>query len=449
MPYIPHTQTEIKQMLEQIGMASIDQLFSDIPEEVKYREKESFAGRSENEVVREISSILGLNKTYPMFLGASCYNHYVPAVVRAIISRGEFFTSYTQYQPELSQGFLRALFEYQTFICQLTGMDVSNVSMYDWASSLGEAALMAARIKKDRRDIIIPKTTHPARVEVLKTYIKGAGLNVIEVGYDAQIGQIDVEKLKSNVNANTCMVYMESPNFFGVIDETSPKVSKIAHEAGSIFVFGTDMLSLSVLRPPAELGADIVIGDAQSLGNPVSFGGSQLGVVACKKEYVRDMPGRLVGETHDSEGRQGFVLTLQTREQHIRRQKATSNITTNHALNALASAVYIAWMGAGGLSELGSYLVKKPQDVAKKIDGINGFRAPQFKSHHFREFVAVSDNDPEVINEKLLKEGITGGFSLKKWYPELGNAALYCVTECCSEEDIERLINVLGSLFQD
>ncbi len=443
MPYIPHTQTEIKQMLEHIGVASIDELFADIPAEVRYKEKEPFAGRSENEVVREMNSILAQNRTYPMFLGAGCYNHYVPAVARAIISRSEFFTSYTQYQPELSQGFLRALFEYQTFICQLTGMDVSNVSMYDWASSLGEAALMAARIKKDRRDIIIPKTTHPARVEALKTYIKGAGMKVIEVGYDAQSGQIDIEKLISAVNANTCMVYMESPNFFGVIDETAQEVSNIAHEAGSLFVFGTDMLSLSVLRPPAEFDADIVNGDAQSLGNPVSFGGSQLGVIACKKEYVRDMPGRLVGETHDVEGRQGFVLTLQTREQHIRRQKATSNITTNHALNALASTVYIAWMGAGGLSELGSFLVKKSEEVAERMNGIKGFRAPLFDSHHFREFVAVSDDDIEVMNKKLLKEGITGGLLLKKWYPELGNAVLYCVTECCSDEDIERLLGVL------
>jgi glycine dehydrogenase subunit 1 len=443
MPYIPHTQTEIKQMLEQIGVASIDDLFADIPEEVRYKEKEPFPGKSENEVVREMSSILSQNKTYPMFLGAGCYNHYVPYVVRTIISRGEFFTSYTQYQPELSQGFLRALFEYQTFICQLTGMDVSNVSMYDWASSLGEASLMAARIKKSRRDIIIPNSTHPARVEVLKTYIKGAGLNVIEVNYDAQTGQIDLEKLKSNVSANTCMVYIESPNFFGVIDETAKEVSKIVHEAGGVFVFGTDMLSLSVLRPPVEFGADIVIGDAQSLGNPVSFGGSQLGVIACKKEFVRDMPGRLVGETHDANGRKGYVLTLQTREQHIRRQKATSNITTNHALNALASAVYIAWMGAGGLSELGALLIKKPNEVAERINDIKGWKAPLFDSHHFREFVAVSGDDPELINKKLLKEGITGGFSLNKWYPELGNAVLYCVTECCSDEDIERLLGVL------
>ncbi len=443
MPYIPHTQDEIKQMLEEIGVASVDELFADIPAEVRFHEKEPFPGKSEYEVTREMTSIIGQNKTYPMFLGAGCYNHYVPAVVRAIISRSEFFTSYTQYQPELSQGFLRALFEYQTFICQLTGMDVSNVSLYDWASSLGEAALMSARVRKEKTDIIIPKTTHPARAEVLKTYVKGAGLNIIKVGYDTGSGQIDIEELKSAVNKKTCMVYMESPNFFGVIDETAPEVSKIAHEAGSLFVFGTDMLSLSILLPPADFGADIVIGDAQSLGNPVSFGGSQLGVIACKKEYVRDMPGRLVGETHDAEGRQGFVLTLQTREQHIRRQKATSNITTNHALNALASTVYIAWMGAGGLSELGALLIKKPKEVSERINYIKGWNAPLFDSHHFREFVAVSEDDPEVINTKLLEDGITGGFSLKKWYPELGNAALYCVTECNSDEDIERLLVVL------
>ncbi len=443
MPYIPHTQTEIRQMLEQIGVASTEELFADIPPEVRYKENESFAGRSENEVMREISSIIGQNRTYPMFLGAGCYNHYVPASVKAIISRSEFSTSYTQYQPELSQGFLRALFEYQTFICQLTGMDVSNVSLYDWGSSLGEAALMAARIKKGRSGIIIPGNVHPARVEVLKTYIKGAGLEIIEAGYDTQTGQIDIEKLKSAVNDKTCMVYMESPNFFGVVDETAPEAGRIAHEAGSMFVSGTDMLSLSVLLPPAKFGADIVIGDAQSLGNPVSFGGSQLGVIACKKEYVRDMPGRLVGETHDARGRRGFVLTLQTREQHIRRQKATSNITTNHALNALASSVYLAWMGAGGLSELGSYLIRKPEEVAERMNSIQGLRAPLFDSHHFREFVAVSDDDPEVINRKLLKEGITGGFSLRKSYPELGNAVLYCVTECCTGDDIERLLGVL------
>ena len=443
MPYIPHTETETKEMLKQIGAASIDELFTDIPEELLYNEKEPFPGKPEREVVHEIQSILMQNKTYPMFLGAGCYNHYVPAVVKAIISRGEFFTSYTQYQPELSQGFLRALFEYQTFICQLTGMDVSNASMYDWASSLGEAALMSVRIKKEKNNIIVPKTTHPARLQVLRTYVKGAGLDVIEAGYDANTGQIDIEELKDFVSDKTAMVYMESPNFFGVIDETAPEVSKIAHEAGSLFVFGTDMLSLGVLRPPADFGADIVIGDAQSLGNPVSFGGSQLGVIACKKEYVRDMPGRLVGETHDKEGRKGYVLTLQTREQHIRRQKATSNITTNHALNALAASVYIAWMGAGGLSELGSYLVKKPEEVAQKINDSNGWKAPLFDSHHFREFVAVSDDDPDIINKKLLEHGITGGFSLKNWYPELGNSMLFCVTECCSDEDIERLVGAL------
>lgn len=446
MPYIPHTETEIKEMLRQIGAASVDDLFTDIPKEVWYDEKNPFDGKSEMEVVREIGSILSRNRTGPLFLGAGCYNHYVPAAVRSIISRSEFLTSYTQYQPELSQGFLRALFEYQTFICQLTGMDVSNISMYDWASALGEAALMAARIKKEKNNIIIPGTTHPSRVDVLKTYVKGAGLNIKECGYDAGTGQLDIEALKDIMDDNTAMVYMESPNFFGVVDETAPRVSDIAHENDSLFVFGTDMLSLGVLRPPSDFDADIVIGDAQSLGNPVSFGGSQLGVMACKKEYVRDIPGRLVGETHDREGRQGFVLTLQTREQHIRRQKATSNICTNHALNALASTVHIALLGSNGLSELGSLLIKRPEEVAERMNEIKGFKAPLFDSYHFREFVAVSDKDPDMINRTLLKEGITGGLPLRRLYPELGNATLYCVTECCSNEDIERLLNGLASV---
>lgn len=444
MPYIPHTEKEIKEMLEQIGLGSLDELFTDIPEKVRYIENKPFAGRTENEVVREITSILGQNRTGPLFTGAGCYNHYVPAAVRSIISRSEFFTSYTQYQPELSQGYLRALFEYQTFICQLTGMDVSNISMYDWASSLGEAALMAARIKKEKEYIVIPGTTHPVRSQVLRTYVKGAGLKIKEIGYDRETGQLDVEELKEVVNDSTAMVYMESPNFFGVIDETANEVSEIAHEAGSLFVFGTDMLSLSVLRPPVEFNADIVIGDAQSLGNPMNFGGSLLGVIACRKEYVRDMPGRLVGETHDKEGRQGFILTLQAREQHIRRQKATSNICTNHALNALASTVHIALLGAGGLSDLGSLLIRRPREVAGRINEIDGWEAPVFNSHHFREFVAFSDTDPELVNQRLGEEGITGGLPIKKWYPELKNAVLYCVTECCSDEDIERLLGIIG-----
>lgn len=445
MPYIPHTEHEIEQMLQHIGVQSIADLFADIPKEVWYNEQKPFAGKMEQEVVREVGSILGQNRTGPMFLGAGCYNHYVPAAVRSILSRSEFFTSYTQYQPELSQGFLRILFEYQTFICRLTGMEISNVSMYDWASALGEAALMSARIKKDRKDIVIPKSSHPSRVQVLRTYLKGADLDLIEVDYDADTGQVDIEKLKSAVNGNTAMVYMESPNFFGVLEENAPQVSGIAHEAGSAFVFGTDMLALSILKPPAEYDADIVVGDAQSLGNPVSMGGSQLGVMACKKEYVRDIPGRLVGKTHDKDGNTGFILTLQTREQHIRRQKATSNICTNHALNALASTVHIALMGAGGLSELGSSLIYKTRILADSINDITGWEAPHFNSHHFREFVAVSDRDIGMSNKKLLMEGITGGLPLKKWYPELGNSVLYCVTECCSDEDIDRLLNGLGS----
>jgi glycine dehydrogenase subunit 1 len=446
LPYIPHTEAEIQKMLDLIGVASIYDLFADIPKEVLFDEKHPFEGKSEMDVMRELRSILGQNRTGPLFLGAGCYNHYVPAAVASILSRSEFFTSYTQYQPELSQGFLRALFEYQTFLCQLTGMEVSNISMYDWASALGEAALMSARITKKRCNIIIPKTTHPVRVQVMKTYMKGAGLNLIETGFDADTGQLDIEDLKKAVNDTTAMVYMESPNIFGVIDETAQTVSEIAHEAGSMFVFGTDMLSLSILTPPAEYDADIVIGDAQSMGNPMNFGGSQLGVMACKKQFVRDMPGRLVGKTHDAEGREGFVLTLQTREQHIRRQKATSNICTNHALNALAAAVYIALMGAGGLSELGSLLIKRPKEVAERINNLSGWRAPLFSSYHFREFVAVSDTDPELINQKLLEEGITGGIVLKDWYPELGNAMLFCVTECCSDEDIERLLAVLKDI---
>jgi glycine dehydrogenase subunit 1 len=325
-------------------------------------------------------------------------------------------------------------------------MDVCNISMYDWASSLGEAALMAVRIKKDRDTVIIPRSTHPDRKKVLRTYTKGIGLKIIEAAYDPTTGQLDLSDLEIKAGNKTAMIYLESPNFFGCIEEKAQKIAEIAKKVDAVFTLGTDPISLSVLRPPGDYGADIVIGDSQSLGNPIALGGSQVGVFACREEHIREMPGRLIGETTDLEGKQGFVLTLQPREQHIRRQKATSNICTNQALNALASAIYIAALGPGGLSRLGAMLISKPKKLAERINSIPGFNAPVFRSYHFREFVVRSEKNPQIINEALLKEGIQGGLILDRWYPELGNSTLYCVTEKNSEEEISMLIKALENI---
>jgi glycine dehydrogenase subunit 1 len=456
-PYIPNSQREIKQeMMRDIGIKNIDELYADIPE--KYRLKKPLnipEGLSEFEVKKHVENLLSKNKTcneMPIFLGAGCWPHYVPAVVKEIVQRSEFLTAYTPYQPEISQGMLQALFEYQSMICELTGMDVANCSMYDWASGLGEAARMATRIT-GRKEILIPKIIHPERATTLHVYAEPAGIKIEQVAYEKENGQISLEDLKNKISEKTAAVYIENPSYLGFIETQVDEISKEAHAHGALFVVGVDPTSLGILKPPGEYGADIVIGEAQPLGNAMNFGGPLLGIFACRDDMglIRQMPGRVIGLTTTMDGsEQGFCMALQTREQHIRREKATSNICSNEALCAVASAVYMALLGPQGLRELGETITCKANYAVRLLSQIDGVNAPVFKSAHFKEFTVNFDKagiSVKEVHKKLLQHNIHGGKDISKEFPELGQTALYCVTEIHSKSEIERLAEVLAEVL--
>jgi len=456
-PYIPNSQPEIKkEIMQEIGIKNIDELYADIPE--KYRLKKPLniqEALSEFEVKRHVENLLSKNKTcndMPVFLGAGCWPHYVPAVVKEIVQRSEFLTAYTPYQPEISQGMLQALFEYQSMICELTSMDVANCSMYDWASALGEAACMAARITK-RREILIPKIIHPERAATLKVYTEPPGIMIEQVAYERENGQINLEDLKNKISDKTAAVYMENPSYLGFIETQVDEISKEAHAHGALFIVGVDPTSLGILKPPGEYDADIVIGEAQPLGNAMNFGGPLLGIFACRGDMnlIRQMPGRIIGLTTSMNGSgQGFCMALQTREQHIRREKATSNICSNEALCAVASAVYMALLGPQGICELGETISYKANYAMRLISEIDGVKAPVFKSAHFKEFTVNFDKAETSVKEvhrKLLQREIHGGKDISKEFPKLGQTALYCVTEIHSGEEIERLAEALDEIL--
>lgn len=456
-PYIPNSQPEIKkEMMQEIDIKSIDELYADIPE--KYRLKKPLnipEALSEFEVKKHVETLLSKNKTnsdMPVFLGAGCWPHYVPAVVKEIVQRSEFLTAYTPYQPEISQGMLQALFEYQSMICELTSMDVANSSMYDWASALGEAARMAARIT-GRREILIPKIIHPERTATLHVYAEPPGIMIEQVAYERENGQINLEDLKNKISDKTAAVYIENPSYLGFIETQVDEISKEAHAHGALFIVGVDPTSLGILKPPGEYDADIVIGEAQPLGNAMNFGGPLLGIFACRGDMnlIRQMPGRIIGLTTTMDGGgQGFCMALQTREQHIRREKATSNICSNEALCAVASAVYMALLGPQGIRELGETIMYKANYAMRLISEIDGVKAPIFKSAHFKEFTVNFDGaglSVKKVHKKLLQHKIHGGKDISKEVPELGETAIYCVTEVHFKEEIERLAEVLKEVL--
>lgn len=429
-------------MLKALGIKNVEELFSDIPKEIKC-ELSLPNGMDELALVKELKKILGKNKTaeeMSSFLGAGVYNHFIPSAVDAIVSRSEFYTSYTPYQSEVSQGILQALFEYQSLICELTEMEAANTSMYDGATALGEACLMAKRIN-NKNEIIVPKVLSWEKKSVLKNYCKGSGMNIREVGFDPNTGKINLEHLAELITNDTSAIYLENPNFFGVLEDDFDEVRRLSE--GKVLVVGVNPLSLAVLKPPGEYGADIVVGEGQPLGLPMNFGGPLLGIFACSKEHLRKMPGRIVGLTQDKNGKRAFCLTLQTREQHIRREKATSNICTNESLCALASASYILLLGGRGLQRLALKNMELAKELTERINKVDGFEAPIFKAHHFNEFAARCDKDWSEINGHLIKQGIHGGLPLKTQFPELGNAALFAATELTDKEDIDRLISAL------
>jgi glycine dehydrogenase subunit 1 len=458
-PYIPNSTPEIKQeMLGEIGASSVEELYADVPD--KYRLKKQLnlppQGMSEFEVKKHVEALLSKNRTLldmPVFLGAGCWPHYVPALVKEIMQRSELLTSYTPYQPEISQGMLQALFEYQSMICELASMDVANSSMYDWASALGEAARMAARVKS-RKEIVIPKIIHPERAATLLAYAEPAGISVRNLAYQTASGEINLKDLKSKVSEKTAAVYVEIPSYLGFVETQVDEISEIAHSHGALFVVGVDPSSLGILRPPGEYGADIVVGEAQPLGNPMNFGGPLLGIMACRDDMslIRQMPGRIIGLTTSQTGDQkGFCMTLQTREQHIRRERATSNICTNEALCAVASAVYMALLGPQGLRELGETILYKANYAIQALSKIDGIKTPIFNSLHFKEFT-VNFNRVKLnvrqVNEKLLQHRVQGGKDVSEEFPELGQTTLYCVTETHSKQEIDSLVESLKEILE-
>ena len=440
--YLPMTETDKQAMLETIGVSSVDELFSDIPEQVRFKGEYNIKkAKSESALLKELTQLAGKNadlRSNTSFLGAGVYDHYIPVIVDHVISRSEFYTAYTPYQPEISQGELQAIFEFQTMICELTGMDVANSSMYDGGTALAEAAMLSAAHTR-RKKVLISSAVHPQSKEVLNTYAIGQHLDVIEIPY--KNGITDVQALNELMDQDVAAVIVQYPNFFGGI-EPLKEIEEVAHKGKSLFVVSSNPLALGVLTPPGQLGADIVIGDAQPFGIPTAFGGPHCGYFAVTNKLMRKIPGRLVGQTVDEEGRRGFVLTLQAREQHIRRDKATSNICSNQALNAIAASVSMAALGKNGAKEMAIANIQKANYAKKAFIG-NGLEVV-FESPVFNEFVVKLNKPVKEINQKLLASNIIGGYDLGRDYPELQNHMLIAVTELRTKEEIDTFVTELG-----
>jgi glycine dehydrogenase subunit 1 len=435
------------QMLNEIGLESIDQLFEDVPSEIQIDGLKLPQGMAEHDL-REFMAALA-DKNEPVnkrlsFLGGGLYHHSIPSVVRAVLSRSEFYSAYTPYQAEISQGMLQAAFEYQSLIAELTAMDAVNTSMYDGTTALAEAILMARRATR-KSEFILPSNLHRDTYSIIENYIKWTGMKIKKVSYKSDTGTMDLNELKNNITDDTAGVYIENPNFFGVFE---PGVLELRELLGDkiMMVVGIKLLSLGLVRSPGDYGADIVVGDAQPFGNPINFGGPSVGIFATKKEHIRRMPGRIIGLTKDAEGKRAFCMTLQTREQHIRRDKATSNICTNQTLCAVASAVHIAALGKNGFVTFAEQNASKSKQLARRLNEIEGFKAPKFNSHHFNEFVLDCPIEVNDLNEKLYERGIQGGLVLKDHFPELGNAMLVAVTEMHNDADFQRLASNLEDI---
>jgi len=444
-PYISNTLEDEKVMLKSIGVESIQDLFSDIPCGLKLnRELDINQSMSELEVQKHVKSISSKNKSTEelvCFLGAGVYDHYIPSIIKHIVSRSEFYTSYTPYQPEISQGTLQAIFEYQTLICDLTGLDASNASMYDGASACAEAAFMATESTK-RKSIIVSKTVHPEIRKVLSTYTRFKGIELIEL--DARDGVTDVVKLKQVVDGKTAGVIVQNPNFFGIIEDME-EIEKITHDNKALLIMSVDPISLAILKTPGEIKADIAVGEGQSLGNQMNFGGPYLGFMATTTKLMRKIPGRIVGQTIDVDGKRAFVLTLQAREQHIRREKATSNICSNQALNALIAAIYLSTMGKQGLKEVAHQSMQKSHYAFNEIIKLDDY-SPVFDKPFFKEFLIRGVQSAGEVNDKLLESNIIGGYDTGINYPDHKNDLLICVTEKRTKSEINGLITAMEGI---
>ena len=403
-------------------------------------------GKSELEVSKIVKRLSEENlslEDLTCFLGAGAYDHYIPSIIKHITSRSEFYTAYTPYQAEISQGTLQVVFEFQSMIAEITGMEIANASMYDGATAAIEACIMAMNQTRKSK-IVVSKTIHPETLSVLRTYLQYKDCEIVEIDFCNEYGTTDIEKLKASVDKDTACVLIQTPNFFGIIEEME-EIEKITHENKAMLIMSVDPISLGVLKTPGEIGADIVVGEVQSLGNPLNFGGPYVGFLASKSKYTRKMPGRIVGQSLDVEGKIAYVLTLQTREQHVRREKATSNICSNQALNALVASIYMATMGKEGFKEVGMQSMKKAHYTYNKLVQTGKYK-PIFKGKFFKEFAVQGNLNIETINDKLLEENILGGYNLEYNYPELKNSTLLCVTEKRSKEEIDKLVGIMEGL---
>ena len=449
MRYLPKSPAEREKMLTDIGASSIDDLFSIIPAEYRLtRDLDVPRQQAESEIIAYFREAGQKNATdYASFLGAGCYRHYRPVIIDALVQRGEFLTSYTPYQAEITQGTLQAIFEFQTMIAELTGMDVANASMYDGSTGAAEAVLMAMRVT-GRHKAVVSAAVHPEYREVLHTYLRHRDMPTALVSYDNETGRVDLKALEAAVTDETACVLVQSPNFFGVIEDI-PAIAEIAHKKGALLIVSiAEAVSLGVVRPPVE--ADIVSMEAQSFGVALSYGGPFCGVIAAKEQYVRQMPGRLAGQTVDGAGNRGFVLTLATREQHIRREKATSNICTNQALVALVATVFLAVYGKEGMRELAEHNLAKADYAAKALSAQPGAKlrfkdASQGGAPRFHEFVLQTEETPASWGKRLLDNKIVGGIDLTRWFPEFTNCTLWCATEVMPRETIDATAKVLAA----
>ncbi|OZB90655.1 aminomethyl-transferring glycine dehydrogenase subunit GcvPA [Paenibacillus sp. XY044] len=433
------TEQDQQEMLATIGVSTLEDLFKDIPEEIRFKgELPVSPGLNEYALTTHLSELAAKNANtdqYASFLGAGIYDHHIPSVINHVVSRSEFYTAYTPYQPEISQGELQAIFEFQSYICELTGMAVANASMYDGATALAEAGSLSSAATK-RKQLLVSRTVHPEAREVVRTYAKGLGLDVVEVSSDN--GVTNLVELAEAVSDQTAAVLVQSPNFFGAIEDLAA-IGDLIHASKGLMVVSTNPISLGILEAPGKLGADIVVGDAQPLGIPSSLGGPTCGFFAVSQDHMRRMPGRIVGQTVDRNGKRGFVLTLQAREQHIRREKATSNICSNQALLALCASVYLSVMGKQGMIEVSELNLQKSHYAARRLGSVPGVSLP-FTSPYFNEFVMKLPEGTSVaeVNSKLLQKGILGGYDLGRAYTELEGHMLIAVTERRTKEQIDQ-----------
>ncbi len=448
MRYLPQTTEEIEQMCDSIGVKNPDELFRVIPEKLRLKERLKLPDPlAEADLIQHLKSLGRVNETVDStasFLGGGAYHHYIPVAVSAITSRGEFLTSYTPYQPEISQGTLQAIFEFQTMIASLTGMDLANASNYDGASALAEAVMMSLRVTK-RSKILLARSIHPQYRQVVRTYLANVDCEFSEIPYEPS-GKIDFSALQKECDETVAAICVQSPNSFGIVEQVQP-ISDLAHRHGALSVgCFTEALSMGLFKPLGHQDADIVAGEGQSFGNFLSLGGPYLGLFATREKYVRQMPGRLVGETTDADGKRGFVLVLSTREQHIRREKATSNICTNQGLCALATAVYLSLLGPNGLKKLAEINFSHAGYLRERLTALSGVRL-KFSGSHFNEFVLELPKPAAELLRSLRGQGILGGIDLGNWDQDLKNCLLVCATEMNTREQMDEYAKKLGAML--